>query len=247
MKIFIPLYLKSTKNQFLKPFHPLQTTKKPNYLISAPTQPNDFLKALPFLGGLRDSGQITILMPKALESIHRILKRNLFSVIFYDEPPIIFSRSHKMIKNQLGNKHFENLIEMNVPANISLPYLVSAEKRICFCGENNFPYYNILVQDGVNTLCEFFHIKACNPQELFHFNAVELRRLKKSFNKRRPWLFINSLDDIEWRGDKIVVDKDILTLEPRAYEALYLADAYYGKQDTFFELAKIFEKQIIEK
>ncbi len=247
MKIFTPLYLKTTKNRFLKPFHPLQTAKKPNFLVSAPFRPTDFLRALPLLGGLRDCGHVTMLMPKNLEGIYRIMKHNIFNVIFYDEPLVIFSCSHKLIKSELEKKHFENLIEMNVPANISLPYLVDVEKRICFCSTKNFPYYNILAKDGINTLFEFFHIEARNPQELFRFNASDLRRFEKSFDKKRPWLFINSLDDIEWPGDKIVVDKDVSTLEPNAYEALYLADAYYGKQDAFFELARIFEKKIIEK
>lgn len=246
MNIFRQLYLKISKGSFSKPFHPRRIIKKPSYLISVPPNTRDFLQVLFFLEGLRNLGTMVILMPKSLKTICGFLKRNIFKTIFYEELPLLFSKEHKILKTQLEHKHFHFLIELNVPANISLPYLTSIEKRICLCEKNNFPYYNILIRNGHKTLNEFFEIKESNPQELFYFNASKLRKIKRKFSRKRPLLFVNKEDDLQWDGHKVVIGRDIQESDAAAYETLYLSDAYYGVHDAFYEFAKIFNKEIIK-
>ena len=247
MNIFLPLYLRITKKRFIKRFHPFRITKKPSHLISVPSDHRDFLRALNFLGGLRNSGKVLILMPRTLISIYRLLKHNIFQSIFYDKSPLLFSKEYKILKGQLGQRRFNFLIELNVPANISLPYLVSAERRICFGEKNNFPYYNILIKDGINTLSTFFKIKESNTQDLFRFNTRSLKKIEKKFNKNRPLLFVNNKENINWDGDKMIVGEDVSPSDAEAYETLYLSDAYCGDHDAFYEFAKIFNKKIIEQ
>ncbi|KPJ72508.1 hypothetical protein AMJ52_06025 [candidate division TA06 bacterium DG_78] len=220
-------------------------SKKSNYLISVPHKIADFLKSFSFLAGLQNRGTCVILMPKFLETIYGLMKQNIFKVMFYDKLPLLFSRDHKMLKKQLEHEQFHYLVELNIPANISLPYLTSAEKRICLCDKNNFPYYNILIREGFTTLNGFFEIKDSNPQNLFHFNANRVKTMKRKLGKKRPLLFVNRHDDIEWEGIKVIVGKDIQNVDAEAYEMLYLADAYYGVHDELYEFATIFNKEII--
>jgi hypothetical protein len=184
-------------------------------------------------------------MPKTLQTIYRFIKRNTFQTIFYEKTPALFSKEHTTLKEQLSKKHFNVLIELNVPANIALPYFVPAEKRICLCEKNNFPYYNILIRDGFNALGEFFQIKKSNPQDMFQFRASSLKKLSKKFDKKRPLLFVNTEIDTKWDGYKLQIGKDVSQTDARAYEMLYLADAYYGEHDAFYEFAKIFNKKIV--
>jgi hypothetical protein len=229
----------------MKTFHPCTMDSKSSYLISVPHKITDFLKSFSFLAGLRNRGTCVILMPKSFETIYGLMKQNIFNVMFYDKLPLLFSRDHKLLKKQLEQEQFHYLVELNIPANTSLPYLTSAEKRICLCAKNNFPYYNILISEGFNTLNEFFEIKDSNPQQLFHFTTDRLRSIKRTLGKKGPLLFVNRHDDIEWEGRKVIVGKDIQKVGTEAYEILYLADAYYGVQDELYEFATIFNKKII--
>jgi hypothetical protein len=67
----------------------------------------------------------------------------------------------------------------------------------------------------------------------------------KKHKKRRPLLFVNGTDKIDWQGDTITIGKDISADSPEAYRLLVAADAYCGKNDMFYELAKMFSKEII--
>lgn len=245
MSILRPLYLQITKGRFCKPFHPCSISQKPSHLISAPRNARDFLKTFSFLAGLRNTGTLVILMPKSLEPIYGFMKHNIFKAIFYEKPLLLFSKEHKMLKKQLEHKRFNYLIELNVPANISLPYLISAEKRICLCEKNNFPYYNILIRNGFNTLNKFFEIKDSNPQDLFRFNTNSLRKIKRRFSKKRPLLFVNKHDEVQWEGHKVTANRDLQASDVEAFEVLYLSDAYCGEHDALYEFAKIFDKEII--
>lgn len=246
MNIFAALYLKLSKKRFHKTFRPMGIEKKRNFLVSAPVNVSDFLKTLTFLVGLKKLGTIVMLMPKNLRSISRFMKPNIFETIFYEKPTRLFSKEHKRLKTQLANRNFHFIIELNKPANISLPYLTSVEKRICFYEKNNFPYYNIMIKENINSLTEFFNIKDNNPQNLFHFYARDLKKILKKFGKKRPILFVNGKNNIMWEGSKIIVGKDISSSDLEAYKILYLSDAYHGRCDALYEFAKIFNKKIIE-
>lgn len=246
MNIFLPLYLKITKPRFNKTFQPLVLTMKPTHLISLPRNTQNFLQALPFLAGLKKCGSVLVLVPRALENIYRFIKSNVFETLFYEEPPHLFSKEYKSLKEKLGKKHFHCLIELNVPPNLSLPYLTSADKRICFYGNNHFPYYNILIKDTIRPLVQFLGVEEENPQQLFHFPASRLKKISKKIDKKQPLLFINRKNDIQWSGTKIVVGLDLQPSDAEAYQILYLADAYYGEHDAFYEFSKIFNKRIIE-
>ncbi len=245
MNIFAGLYLKLSKNRFQKTFKPLGIKKRRNFLISAPCNVGDFLQALPFINGLKKMGTIVMLASKDLKNIYRYIKPNIFETIFYEKPSTLFSKEYKDLKKRLGERHFHFLIELNKPANISLPYLTPVERRICFYEKDNFPYYNIMIKDSVNSLNEFFDIKETNPQNLFHFSKRDLQRTLKKFNKKRPLLLVNSVDNISWQGDKIIVGQNIANSDPEIYGILYLCDAYYGRYDTLYEFAKLFNKQIL--
>lgn len=246
MNIFASLYLKFSKNRFSRTFKPLGIKKKRNFLISAPSDVSDFLKTLPFIEGLKKLGNIVILMPKNLENIYRYMKPKIFETIFYEEPSQLFSKEYRRLKEKLNNKSFHFLIELNRPANISLPYLASTEKRICFYEKNSFPYYNIMIKHSINSLEQFFNIKSSNPQSLFHFYARDLKKTLKKFNKKKPLLFINGENDITWKGDKIVVGTDVLSSDPEVYKILYFSDAYHGQRDALYEFVKIFDKRIVK-
>ena len=174
------------------------------------------------------------------------MKPNVFEMIFYEEPSKLFSKEYKRLKEKLGNTGFHFLIDLNKPANISLPYLVSAEKRICFYDKNNYPYYNIMIKQNINSLVQFFDIESSDPQNLFHFYVRDLKKTLKKFKKKKPLLFINGENNITWEGDKIIVGKDILSSDPEVYKILYFSDAYYGQCDALYEFMKIFNKRIVE-
>lgn len=246
MNIFLPLYFEITKRKFYKVFRPSKIRKKTNHLISMPHNTRNFVLALPFLAALRKYGNIVLLMPETVKNIYGFLKRNIFETIFYKKPPLLFSKEYKLLKERLSKRHFHFLIELDVPANISLPYLASVENRICFYGNNNFPYYNILIRDNIRSLIEFFHIDEDNPQQLFNFYESRLKKISKKFIKKHPVLFVNAKNNVPWNGQKVIVGQDILPSDKNAYQILYLADAYYGKHDAFYEFAKIFNKEIIK-
>ena len=64
--------------------------------------------------------------------------------------------------------------------------------------------------------------------------------------KKKPLLIVNGVTQIGWKGDTLVVGKDISQSDPIIYEALYFADAYCGKHDVFYEFAKLCGIKIIE-
>lgn len=253
MSLFLPLYLRLTKNRFVKPFKPLASKKRVNYLISSPHNLADFLKTLPFLGDLRDTlGKVFLLMPRAFASIIEILTPDLFETIYYKNQPVLFSKEAKILKEKLSERDFYSLIELNVPANISLPYLFPAEKRISFYDEKCYPFYNILIKGNIAVLQDFFKIKKKNPERLFKFYKADLKKIEAKLHKQRPLLFVNPVPkpeladgvNISWSGDKFVRGEGDFSLID-TYKILYLGDAYYGQDDEFLELAKIFNKKII--
>ncbi len=247
MKIFAPLYLKISKRRFYRPFKPLGIMKKFWHLVSVPENAADFFKAVPFLMGLSRTGNVVLLMSKKLEMIRSIMKTKQFDIIIYEKPPLIFSEDYKRVAVQLDNRHFHFLIELNQPPNISLPYLGHIQKRISFYGKGVFPYYNILVKDGYTSLSEFLNVEPDNGKEMFHFYSRELKAIERKFAKKRPLLFVNEAEPIEWQGSSIVVGKDIMSEDPEVWKVLYITDAYHGRKDAFYEFALIHNKEIVTK
>ncbi|MDH4210182.1 MAG: hypothetical protein OEV79_01880 [candidate division WOR-3 bacterium] len=247
MNIFMPLYLKLSKKRFYRPFKPLGTKKKLWHLVSVPGSPAEFFRATPFLVGLSKIGSVVMLMPKNLETIRSFMKTKQFEIILYEKKPSLFSEDYKRVAVQLGNRHFHFLIELNQPANVSLPYLGNIQRRVSFFDKNIFPYYNILVKDSYTSLLEFFDIESTNGQEMFHFYSRELKTTEKNIHKSRPLLFINEATPIDWDGGSIIVGKDIMPDDPEIWKVLYIADAYYGKQDAFYEFALLHNKEIVKK
>jgi hypothetical protein len=247
MNIFTPIYLKLSKKKFYRPFKPLGPKKKLWHLVSVPESPAKFFKAAPFLAGLSKIGSVVILMPKHLETIRSFMKTKQFEIILYEKRPSLFSEDYKRVAVQLGNRHFHFLIELNQPANISLPYLGNIQRRVSFFDKNIFPYYNILVKDSYASLLEFFDIHSANGQEMFHFYNRDLKAAKKNLKKSRPLLFINETTPIDWNGGTVIVGQDIMSDDPNIWKVLYLADAYYGHQDAFYEFALLHNKEIVKK
>ncbi len=246
MNIFGELYLKLSKNRFRKTFKPLGIKRRRQFLVSAPCNEGDFVKALPFINGLKKMGSIVMLLSHNLAKIYQYIKPQLFESIFCESPAEIFTKEYNGLKEKLGERRFHFLVELNRPANISLPYLTPIEKRICFYDKNKFPYYNIMIKDSITSLSDFFDIKETDPQLLFHFSKRDLRKLLKKMNKKGPFLFANGRHDVSWQGDKIIVGKDIAVSDPEIYGILYICDAYCGKDDTLFEFAKLFKKSILQ-
>jgi len=247
MKIFTPLYLKLSKKRFYRPFKPLGQKKKLWHLVSVPENPREFFKAATFLAGLSKIGNVIILMPKKLETIRSFMKTKQFEVILYEKKPSLFSEDYKRVAVQLGNRHFHFLVELNQPANISLPYLCNIQRRISFFNKNIFPYYNILVKDSYASLLEFFDIESANGQEIFHFYSRDLRSTEKNLKISHPLLFINETAPIEWNGGTVILGQDIMPDDPDVWKVLYVADAYYGKEDAFYEFAALHKKEILKK
>lgn len=243
----MPLYLKLSKKRFARPFKPLGTKKKLWHLVSVPEKPADFFKAASFLVGLSKIGNVIILMPKTLETIRSFMKAKQFEVILYEKKPSLFSEDYKRIAVQLGNRHFHFLIELNQPANVSLPYLGHIQRRVSFFDKSILPYYNILVKDSYTSLLEFFDIQSANGQEMFHFYSRDLKATEKKLNISHPLLFVNEAATIDWDGKSIFVGKDIQADDPAIWKVLYVADAYHGKQDAFYEFARLHNKNILEK
>ncbi len=247
MNIFMPIYLRLSKKRFYRPFKPLGTKKKLWHLVSVPESPAEFFRATPFLVGLSKIGSVVIMMPKDLETIRSFMKAKQFEIILYEKKPLLFSEDYKRVAIQLGNRHFHFLIELNQPANVSLPYLGNIQRRVSFYDRKIFPYYNILVKDSYASLLEFFDIESTNGQEMFHFYSRELKATEKNIQKSRPLLFVNEATPIDWKGGSIIVGKDMMPDDPEIWKVLYIADAYYGKQDAFYEFAVLHKKEILKK
>ena len=245
MSLFTNIYLGFSKRRFLKPFNPLSKKARGNFLVSVPSQATEFLKVMPYIAALKKIGNIVMIVPQHHETICSFIKPNKFEIIFYVIPPRVLSKEHDELKKHLGKKSFQHIIELNRPANISLPYLTAAEKRICLYDRTKFPYYNIMLRDNIESLCDLFAIKKYTARRIFTFCLRGIKSTMKKHKKRRPLLFVNGTDKIDWQGDTITMGKDMSADSPEAYRLLVAADAYCGKNDVFYELAKMFSKEII--
>jgi hypothetical protein len=213
--------------------------------VSTPNNPRDFFKAVPFLAGLNKIGNVVLLMPQDLEQIRSFMKPKQFEIIIYEKCPTLFSEDFKRVAVQLGQRYFHFLIELNKPANTSLPYLGNFQRRVSFYDRGNFPYYNILMKDGYASLSEFFNIRAHDDSDIFHFYSRDLKALEKKLRKKRPLLFVNGAEDIEWKGGKIVLGQDIMADDANIWKALYITDAYCGEKDAFYEFARLNRKKLL--
>ena len=191
-------------------------------------------------------GSAVLLMPKNLEYIRSFMKPKQFEIILYEKSPTLFSEDYKRIAVQLGERYFHFLIELNEPANISLPYLSNFQRRIAFYHAGNFPYFNIQVRNGYESLHEFFNIESEPTNDMFHFYSRNLKSLEKRLDKPRPLLFINNAEDVDWKGGKIIVGKDIMPDDQDILSVLYMIDAYHGVRDAFYEFALINSKKILD-
>lgn len=247
MSIFLPLYLKISKKRFRQAFKPLGTGKRSWHLVSAPDNTAAFFRAAPFLFGLSKIGNVVLLMHKRLEILRSFMKTKQFEIIIYEKRPSLFSEDFKRVAVQLGERRFHFLIELNQPANVSLSYLGDFQRRIAFYDKNNYPYYNILVKNGYASLTEFFAIEAEHAQNMFHFPNRELKALEKRLGKSHPLLFVNETAAIDWEGDRITLGIDIMPEDPDVWKALYVADAYFGKEGAFHEFALLNNKTVLNR
>lgn len=247
MTLFHDLYLRMNRKRFEKTFKPLDIHHRGNYFVSTPSELKGFLKTLPFLGELRSLGHVTLLVPRHLEAILTLLKPDLFDFVFYDKPPLVLTREFTFLKNQLAGKTFSCLIELHEPANRSLPFLIRPDRRIAFYEPSNYPYYNILIKDGSETLRCFFRTRKKDPAKYFKFSALELNRMKKVLGKTRPLLFVNAAEDttdLAWEGARYLRDRN-RPADAELFKILFLCDAYLGPDDALAELARIFNKRMI--
>jgi hypothetical protein len=175
------------------------------------------------------------------------MKPKQFEIILYEKSPTVFSGDFKRVGGQLGDRYFHFLIELNTPANVSLPYLTNFQRRISFYEKNLFPYYNIQMKDGVNSLTEFFDIPSLDEEEMFHFYSRDLRAIERKLGKQRPLLFVNGSQEVQWKGGKVMLGKDILPDDPSIWAVLYIVDAYAGVQDAYYEFARINKKTILSE
>ncbi|MGD8979894.1 MAG: hypothetical protein PVH23_07470 [candidate division WOR-3 bacterium] len=245
MTIFLPLYLKLSQKRFRRPFKPLGVTKKQWYLISVPDEPKQFFQAYPFIFRLSKIGSVVLLMPKNLEHIRSLIKPKQFEIILYEKRPALFSEDYKRVSLQLGERYFHFLIELNEPANRSLPYLGNFQRRVAFYNKENFPFFNIQVKNGYKSLHEFFNIESESVTDMFHFYSRDLKSIQKKLRKSHPLLFVNDGEDVEWKGGKVVLGADIMPDDPNIWAVLYTIDAYHGVQDAFCEFARINGKEIL--
>ena len=245
MSIILPLYLRITKKRFRKPFKPLASKKKSWHLVSLPRDAKGFFDAATFLSGLSKSGNVVLLMPKSLEWLRTMIRPKQFEIILYERRPVLFSEDYNRVRLQLGERYFHFLIELDKPANISLPYLCNFQRRVSFFDNSSFPYYNILLKNGYTSLLEFFDIEDESARDIFHFQARELKAVERKYRKLHPLLFVNGPNDIEWKGNKIVLGEDVMPDDPDIWKVLYVIDTYYGKQDAYFAFARANNKAIL--
>ena len=246
MSIFRPLYLKFVKKHFQKPFKPLGIKKKTNILVSAPATTKEFLKTLPFLAELSSISHVILLVPKIIEELLKILKPKMFEVIYYNKPLAVQTKEFTVLKNQLSKLAFSFVIELNRPANLSLPLITKADRRMTFYDTSSYPYYNILVKGDTEGFLDFFQLEPKEVLGYFRFYVRELKKIDKQLKKNRPLLFINGSvpANITWEGDTILLGKNQARSD-ETFKLLYLCDAYSGPDDELGELARIFNKRIV--
>lgn len=252
MNIIRRIYLKTTRYKLHKPFSPLGLKRKEKFLVSTPVKIKDFLKILPFLGGIRNLGEVILFVPQSFAPFIRILKAKVFQAIYWSNVPEVLTREFNFLKKELEVYNCSWLIELNENANIALPSLINAERRVAFYNDRNFPYYNILVKGGIESLANFFQISVVEPETMFKFNKLELRSILKNLDGQPPFLFVNASgkkqfvkpETFEWQGSMVVANKSKDDVESMC-KKLYLCNAYYGPDDEFCELGRIFKKNII--
>lgn len=252
MNIFRNFYLKTNKYKLYKPFKPLGFKRKEKFLVSTPVKVKDFLKLLPFLGGLRKLGEVVLLAPQSFVPFLKMFKAKIFQCIYWSKVPEVLTQEFDFLKRELENYNCSWLIELNPDANLALPSLINVERRVAFYDTKNFPYYNILIKDGIDSLVSFFQISSVAPEALFKFNKIELKNISKNLPVERPLLFVNTdekrtfvkPESLKWTGSIVSGNKSAEDIE-LLYKKLYLCDAYYGPDDEFCEMARIFKKEII--
>lgn len=246
MSILRPLYLRMTRKRFERPFSPLGAASKHKFLVSAPGDAAGFIRALPFISGLAKADTVVLLMPRALEHLLSTVRLKKCEVVFYEKRPAVLGAEYRLLQDQLGEREFDVLIELDTPPNISLPHLCNAERRVAFFDPGVFPYYNVLIKDGYASLRQFFGLGEQDAREIFHFQSRELRTLEKKLGKTRPLLFVNERDATGWEGGCIVLGTDVAAADPAAWKMLYIADAYRGAHDAFYEFAVLTGKRILD-
>jgi|GEM_PF-705746 len=252
MNLIRTFYLKTIRHKFYKPFKPLGLKKRDIFLISVPFKIKDFLKILPFLGGIRKLGNVILLVPQAFAPYIKMFKSKTFQSIYWTKIPQMLTREFDFLKRELINYQCNWLIELNQDANLALPSLIDVEKRIAFYNPKKFPYYNILIKEGIESLISFFQISVIEPDTLFKFNKLELKSISKNLPSQRPFLFVNTSDvrtfvkpeGLIWSGSIVMHNKTAENIE-EVCKKIYLCDGYYGPDDEFCEIARIFKKEII--
>lgn len=235
-----------TRGRFARPFSPLGAPGKHTYLVSAPGSAADFIRALPFITGLARSGTVVLLMSREVEQLYSLARLKKCETIFYEKRPRVFGAEYRLLQQRLGERKFDVLIELDMPPNTSLPHLCNVERRIAFFSPGGFPYYNVLIKDGYASLRQFFAVGEPSVQDIFHFQNRELRALEKKLGKPRPLLFVNDSEGAGWEGGRIVLGTDVMATDPAVWKMLYIADAYCGARDAFYEFAVLAEKRIHE-
>ncbi len=245
MKIFTPVYLKTSKNKFKKKFRPLGSKKKADFFVSLPDNLTGLLKYIPFIAGLKKKGTVKLLSPQTLADILELIKPKLFEIIYYQKPIRLFTEPFKQLKKRFINQNFHYLIDLNNPANLHLPYLINSERRITFYDKPYFPYYNILIKDGIESLRQFLKIPGAKPDRIFKFQKRETKKILKELKKKSPLLVINDGQEIEWEGDRILIGREIPEQGTLRFQILSVADAYYGKKDELHQFARLLKKKIL--
>lgn len=205
---------------------------------------------LPFIAGIRKLGSVMLFVPEVFSPYIMLFRANYFQVVYYKEFPRVLTREFEQLKNALKKFTYNWLIELNPRANLNLPNLVNAEKRVCFYDKRNFPFYNILIKGGIETLTNFFQLSVIDPLSLFKFNKLELKVILKELPSEPPRLFFNDstqnsegLEKLKWMGGIVRHTKNDVV--EKGLKKLYLCDAYCGPDDELCEIAKIFKKEII--
>lgn len=245
MSIFLPLYLKMTRSRFRRQFNPVGDAGKHAYLVSMPNEAAGLVRALPFVSALIKTGSVVLLVPGNLKDLFSIIRVKKYEIIFYDKRPTVFSDDYRRLRERLAERKFDFLIELSTPPNTSLPHLCDIERRVTFFDTDILPYYNILIKHGYASLKQFLGIGDECTREIFHFPSRDLRSVEKKLDKARPLLFMNAHDPVGWEGGRIVLGTDVMPDDPVVWKMLYLADAYCGARDVFYEFAVINGKKII--
>ncbi len=253
MNIIQRFYLASIRKKLARSFKPLGLKRRDLYFVSVPHKIKDFLRTLPFLAGLRRSGNVMLFLPETYAPVVRLFKPNLFNAVYWTKIPQVLTREFDSLKKMLENYHFNWLIELNPEANLALPSLVEVERRVTYYNPKYFPYYNILIKGGFEVLMSFFNILNVDSGKLFKFSKLELKDIAKSIPGIRPVVFVNITDrhkfvkpeGTEWSGSIVFCEKEKTPVD-EAIKKLFLCDSYYGVDDEFCEFARIFNKPIIE-